>query len=238
MFNNLYHKPWIQKIRNFARTIGVLGIIKKVRRGNDSYEQPFNMALENAVKPGDVVWDVGANVGIYTKKFLDWTGEGGKVVAFEPFPKAFEELYKELLFHKYFSQAVLKGAALSNKPGEAFFSNEEDSSIPTTAHLLDDVKNQSGIKVPVSTADQIVQQGESQPNVIKIDVEGYEEEVLLGGDKTFSNPNCRHILVEMHFTRMAERKLGNSADRIASLLKKWGFTIKWVDASHIHAYRQ
>ncbi len=237
MFNTLYHRPWVQKIRNFARSIGILGLVKRVLQRNELYEQQFNHAMESAVKPGDTIWDVGANIGLYTKKFLDWSGKDGKVVAFEPFPKAFEELRKELISHKYFSQAVLRNTALAEKSGEAFFSNSDDDSIPTTAHLLDDSSNQNGVKVLVSTADLIVQGGESQPNVVKIDVEGYEEEVLRGGVKTFSNPNCRHILVEMHFARMAERKLGNSASRIATLLKQWGYHIKWVDASHIHAYR-
>lgn len=39
-----------------------------------------------AIKPGDVIWDVGANVGYYTRKFSDSVGPAGQVFAFEPFP--------------------------------------------------------------------------------------------------------------------------------------------------------
>jgi FkbM family methyltransferase len=237
MLKNLYHKPWVQKLRTLARAAGIVRLINKLRSGNNIYEQQFDSALQKAVKPGDVVWDIGANVGLYTKKFMNWTGDRGKVVAFEPFPKAFAELGKELLSHTHFLHAVLKNIALSNKCGEAFFSSPPDDAISTTAHLADDSSNGDGIKVSVSTADEVMQAGERQPNVVKIDVEGYEEEVLQGGSLTFSSRDCRHILVEMHFARMAERKLGNCASRIAALLTGWGYTIEWVDASHIHAYR-
>jgi FkbM family methyltransferase len=234
MFSAMYHKPWLQKIRNFARSIGLLGLVKKVIGRNSNYEEQFDNALEKSVSPGDTIWDIGANIGFYTKKFLDWSGKGGKVVAFEPFPKAFKELHDEVRSHKYFQQVVLKNVALSDKPGEAFFSSSENIS---TGHLVDNDTSQGGLKVLVSTADGIIQGGESYPNVVKIDVEGYEEEVLMGGHYTFSNPACRHILIEMHFTRMDERKLGNAPERIVSLLKKWNYRVKWVDASHIHAHR-
>ena len=235
MLSTMYHWPWLQKVRNFARSIGLLRWVKVAIGRNNHYEEQFDNALEKAINPGDTVWDIGANVGFYTKKFLDWSGEDGKVVAFEPFPKAFKELHDEILSHKYFQHVVLRNVALSNKPGEAFFSSNENNI--TTGHLVDNDTSQDGLKVLVSTADGIIQGGESIPNVVKIDVEGYEEEVLLGGMNTFASSTCRHILIEMHFSRMDERKLGNSPARIASLLKNWKYSLKWVDPSHLHAYR-
>lgn len=231
----MYHTPWLQKVRNFARSIGLLRWVKIVIGRNNHYEEQFDNALEKAINPGDTIWDIGANVGFYTKKFLDWSGKDGKVVAFEPLPKAFKELHDEILSHSYFPQVVLRNIALSNKPGEAFFAGGEDNI--TTGHLHDNGDIQGGLKVLVSTADSVAQEGEYHPNVVKIDVEGYEEEVLLGGVKTFSSPTCRHILIEMHFSRMEERKLGNAPARIASQLKNWNYNLKWVDPSHLHAYR-
>jgi hypothetical protein len=72
---------------------------------------------------------------------------------------------------------------------------------------------------------------------VKIDVEGFEEEVLKGGVATFSEPSCRHVLVEVHFSRIDERGLGDAAARIVKMLKHWGYIIRWVDASHLHASR-
>ena len=52
-------------------------------KGN--YEETFDTAMFEAVKPGDIIWGVGANVGYYTRKFADSTGAAGRVFAFEPF---------------------------------------------------------------------------------------------------------------------------------------------------------
>jgi FkbM family methyltransferase len=202
---------------------------------NNHYEEQFNNALKKAVNSGDTIWDIGANVGFYTKKFLAWSGKDGKVVAFEPLPKAFKELHDEIRSNNYSHQVVLRNIALSNEAGEAFFAGEEDNI--TTGHLSDNGDIQNGLRVQVSTVDSVIQEGEFHPNVVKIDVEGYEEEVLRGGIKTFSSSNCRHILIEMHFSRMDERKLGNAPARIVSLLKNWNYNLKWVDPSHLHAYR-
>lgn len=100
------------------------------------------------------------------------------------------------------------------------------------------MKRAGGVVVQVITADTFAaEQHNLRPNVIKIDVEGYEENVLRGGSQVFDSSACRHILVEMHFSRMDKRNLGKSATRIVAMLKKGGYRVRWVDASHIHASR-
>ena len=74
---------WIIKVRSFARKIGVIGLINRLRPASP-YERRVLAVLTGAVKPGDVVWDVGANVGLYSEQFCQWVGEDGFVVAFEP----------------------------------------------------------------------------------------------------------------------------------------------------------
>lgn len=130
--------------------------------------------------------------------------------------------------------------SLSDRPGKAVFAGDtEDESVTTTAHLADSLETGGkGIPVEVSTADlAITKRGLPAPNVVKIDVEGFEEDVLCGGQRAFSQPDCRHLLIEMHFNRMDERKLGDSASRIVAMLKGWNYKIDWVDASHLHGSR-
>jgi FkbM family methyltransferase len=198
--------------------------------------------LQNAIEPGDVVWDIGANVGLYTKQFLGWTGTRGCVVAFEPFPPTFEKLEKGLRNDASEPRLYLRRVALSDKPGMARFNVEladDGQLVDTTAHLVDD-SCQTGhcIDVQVDTVDNIRTAGNlPSPNVVKIDVEGFEEEVLRGATATFSEKSCRHLLIEVHFGRIEERGLGDAAARLVKMLKQWGFTMQWVDASHLHARR-
>jgi len=71
------------KARTLARKSGLLKLINRLRP-KQPYEDKFHQALAAAVHTGDVVWDVGANVGLYTEMFCEWTGPTGMVVAFEP----------------------------------------------------------------------------------------------------------------------------------------------------------
>ncbi|MFD0751217.1 FkbM family methyltransferase [Mucilaginibacter calamicampi] len=197
--------------------------------------------MKAAIIPGDIVWDIGAHVGLYTNYFLDWVGEAGEVVAFEPLPSAFVALTLAISTRpKNKNNAVLQPLALADYSGEAVFTDDKsDNKInPKTAHLIENPDEGEGIKVKVDTADHVViEEHLSIPNVVKIDVEGFEESVLLGGEKTFANPACRHLLIEIHFERIDERKLGDSVGRMVKLLKKWGYKVRWVDASHLHASR-
>ena len=206
----------------------------------ESYEEAFHEALKKAVRPGDVVWDVGANVGMYTRLFLDWTETSGEVVAFEPFPKAYESLRTAVRTHEEKSRLTVLEVALSNEPGQAVFSgNLDDEDVTTTAHIAENTSvSDRDIVVQVYTADGAVKKfGLAQPNVAKIDVEGFEEDVLKGGSETFGNPECRELLIEIHFARLEERKMGDSPARIVSMLKKWGYSVKWLDSAHVHASR-
>ena len=242
MLKNYYHHSWVRKTRSVFRKLGLISIIKSflVKR-KKNYEEAFHAALKAAIIPGDIVWDIGAHVGLYTNYFLDWVGEAGEVVAFEPLPSSFSALTvavdARLTNNK---NAVLKPIALSDFSGEALFTDDksDDQMNTRAAHLIETPENGEGIKVRVETADDaVIKEHLSIPNVIKIDVEGFEESVLLGGEKTFSNLACRHMLIEIHFQIMDNRKLGDSAGRIVKLLKKWGYKIRWIDSAHLHACR-
>jgi FkbM family methyltransferase len=239
---NLYHIPLFIKARSFARKIYLLNYIKQIiSRRQKSYEEAFHCALRSSVRAGDTVWDVGANIGLYTKLFLELSGSNGRVVAFEPLPTAINVLKTFQSENLMLGNFTIVNVALSNTVGEfAFIADSDDVGVTTTGRLAEeDDLTLSSIKVEVTRADLCVQEkGVPMPTVVKIDVEGFEEEVLNGGRVVFSANSCREILVEMHFARMDERNLGQSASRIVSLLKSWGYCVRWVDASHIHAFRK
>jgi hypothetical protein len=71
------------------------------------------------------------------------------------------------------------------------------------------------------------------PNVIKVDVEGFEEEVLLGMGDVLTSPELRSVLVEVHFLKLEVRGRATAPVRIEKLLKSKGFRTDWVDASHL-----
>ena len=88
--------PAMISLRNVARKTGVIQFINQFLPRKKNYEQAFDTAMFEAIKPGDVIWDVGANVGYYTRKFSDSVGSAGQVFAFEPFPATAARLRAEL----------------------------------------------------------------------------------------------------------------------------------------------
>jgi hypothetical protein len=73
------------------------------------------------------------------------------------------------------------------------------------------------------------------PNVVKIDVEGYEWEVLQGLGNLLARPALRAVFVEVHFSILHERGLDGAPPQIVALLESAGFAIQWLDLSHLVA---
>jgi FkbM family methyltransferase len=120
--------------------------------------------------------DVGANIGAYT--LLASEISGVQVISIEPHPTTFKSLQKNILLNNCKNINCLN-FAVSNLNGKLNFSNEKESSI---RHVLTDSDN-SGIIVECRTLDSICDEFNIIPFIVKIDVEGHEENVLTGFKK-------------------------------------------------------
>jgi FkbM family methyltransferase len=212
--------PWIVKFNHLIR-------------GSGPYERRFCEALLAAVRGGDHVWDVGANVGFYTRELSDLAGDRGSVSAFEPAPASYE---------------ALTGLNLPNVRAFNLALGDFEGSLPmtmssdprSTTHSLvgtcTDAVNQ--IDVRVTTGDAIVSAGSSPiPNLVKVDVEGYEQEVLSGMTAVLAREECRAVFVEVHFGILDARGHRQAPAAIERMLQRLGFETKWLDGSHIQATR-
>src|ERR1700693_4408995 len=63
--------------------------------GHD-YDASVALFLSQRVKAGATCFDIGANVGVYVLQFAHWSGNSGRVIAFEPNPAAVEVLSKHV----------------------------------------------------------------------------------------------------------------------------------------------
>ena len=75
---NWQTNPAMIGLLNVARKTGVIQFINQFVPRKKYYEQTFDTAMFKAIKPGDVIWDVGANVGYYTRKFSDSVGSADR----------------------------------------------------------------------------------------------------------------------------------------------------------------
>ncbi len=227
-----YSNPALVKIRRIIREFGILRpAVRALRRlKNAGYEEEYNTELFQHVRPGSVVWDVGANMGYYTRKFADAVGPQGKVVSFEPSPETYAELSAEFSASR---NILVENCALSEIDGSAEFflsnQNAEDS--------LFRKGNNVGPSISVRVIKGDSYAGAPPPGLIKIDVEGYELEALRGMRQTLKAEPLKCVGVEVHFSILADRNIPDAPREIVSLLKNSGFSVRWTDSSHIIAER-
>jgi FkbM family methyltransferase len=144
-----------------------------------SYEPEKMTLAASLLNPGDVVFDIGANVGIYTLLFSAAVGPTGRVVAFEPWPPSLHYLRQHLSLNKVANASVV-GSAVGRESGRVMLTAGEHSA--TVA-----VSSDGDIEVDAIRLDDFVEATTIEPDLIKIDVEGSEIAVLNGALATLRN---------------------------------------------------
>lgn len=221
-------------LRSLGQKLGVLKPAVKLYRmiARNAYEHRFDSEMMEAVRPGDIVWDVGANIGIFTEKFLKAVGEKGAVVAFEPSPKS-HGIMAESFSSSTSKNLVLLQKALGASNGIIDFWSTDNS---VTDGLLYKYGAEK-VVVELTTADSIVVENiKLMPNIIKIDVEGFEFDVLQGMRSVIlKSETLRAIFVEVHFNQSRLRGAFDNPLKIRELMREYKWRIRWIDPSHFVA---
>lgn len=158
-----------------------------------TYEVDILAAFASAIKPGSCIYDVGANVGIFTLLASIKTGPTGKVYAFEPFPRNARYLRRHIELNQLQNCCVMEVAA-SDAEGIQKLSTSCEYSMCRFSPDGD-------LAVSCVTLDACIY-GEKKlrpPNVIKMDVEGAEFFALQGATRALSEYHPS-LFIEIHGT--------------------------------------
>jgi FkbM family methyltransferase len=132
---------------------------------------------------GPVVLDVGANIGVATMAMATALHGPARFLAVEPSPRNLAHLRRNLAANGFEQRAEVIAAAAGAEPGSLSFHESEfgaGSHLVSGHHLAGDAM--PAVQVPVETLDHIVSaRGLERLDLIKIDVEGFEPDVLAGG---------------------------------------------------------
>jgi len=138
-----------------------------------TYETPKAEALEDLVKEGDVVCDVGAHMGYFTAIASLRAGRAGRVHSFEPRPLSYGVLQRHVRINRL-DNVTTHQAAVGERSGEARFESRTGTG---TGHLSPD----GDLSVRLIALDDLHRSGELPLlDVLKVDVEGGETGVLAG----------------------------------------------------------
>lgn len=202
------------KIKLFKDTV----LSKRIYEGFETEEIDFVNAF---LKEGDIFFDIGANIGLFSLIAAKKVGEQGKVYAFEPSPKTFARLKDNVEVNKL--QNVFSfNLGLSDKKEKLKLNVSEDGFDAWNSFAkLDDINYQKVVEVDVCTLDEFIFDNQIEKiDLIKLDVEGWEKFVLNGG-KAFLNAHSPIVMVE--FTDSNTFSAGYHVQELYDILQGWGF---------------
>jgi FkbM family methyltransferase len=174
-----------------------------------------------ALRPGDLFVDVGANIGIYT---LLIASNGCDVISVEPAPDARRLLGVNLCLNGL--KADIVPAALGRAPGQSRLTAELGSSnylVPNPGET-DDTK-EPVTDVPVTTLDDVL--GDRTAAGVKIDVEGFELDVVLGAARALGEQ--RVGILQLEWNSMARERFGRHRGEIARTLQDANYVLARPD---------
>lgn len=169
----------------------------------------------HTLRPDDIFVDIGANVGSYT--VLAGGAVGARVINVEPIPGTFEKLCRNVIANRLSDRVNCHNIGAGSEEGILLFTADRD----TTNHVVtaEEARTVKTIDVPVRRMDDVLQG--ARPRLLKIDVEGWEAEVLKGMPETLADPTLIGVVMETN--SLAGRYEGNEDDEVIGIMTKAGF---------------
>ncbi|HKV09044.1 MAG TPA: FkbM family methyltransferase [Thermoanaerobaculia bacterium] len=188
--------------------------------------------LREQVKPGMVVFDVGANIGFYTFLLADAVGPQGKVHAFEPDPVSFGILEHRAARHK---NVFVTRAAAGDRAGTVSLFCSPTNRADNRIHPSHEARPAETFEVPLITLDAYcTENGIEKIDAIKMDIQGAEIAALRGFASTLARLRPAWLLVE--FSPEHLRGAGSTPEDFWKTLSDLGFT-PWGFDQDGHPFR-
>ena len=159
-----------------------------------TYEELESKIMEEKIEMGNIVVDVGANIGLHTLNMARIVGNTGQVFAFEPDPSNFEILKKNVKINNY-KNIILEQKAVGDKHGRTTLYQSDHPGKHRIFPQTEQAKSQ--VQVELTNLDNYFDSDMTDKiNFIKIDVEGLEFSVLKGMKNILKNSKKIKILFE------------------------------------------
>lgn len=189
--------------------------------------------IHEHIKAGDVVFDIGANIGAYSLVIDKHLNGNGRVYAFEPSFSTFAQLSRNVALNDASRTVYPMYIALSDTTGIQFF-NYSSIETGTALHALS-ATSEGGAegsfnavhRQPILgyTMDDFIKVFDiPNPNHVKLDVDGIEYAILSGAKDVLSSAGMKTVIVETEETR-------DGSDKITTLLESLGYR---KESEHVH----
>jgi FkbM family methyltransferase len=170
------------------------------------------------IRPGDWVLDVGANVGLIAAQLARLVGGSGRVWAIEPIPRNHRRLH-QLADDNQLSQMRIVEGALSNQTGEASIRIPVDGQ-SGWASFTKSWDMGGSVNTPTWRLDDLITGEAGRISFIKLDVEGFEPQVLMGATQTLAS---MRPCVMCEFNDILLRDAGSSSAALLEMFSELGY---------------
>ncbi len=186
-----------------------------------TYEPELQTAAHELVEPGAVIYDVGANIGYVSLLLAKAAGEKGKIYAFEALPENVERWRTNMALNGMKDRLSLFAGAVTQNTGPVRFLVHSSGGMGKAAGSAGrHDQYQSEISVPGISLDEFVYgQGNTPPQVVKMDIEGGEVMAL---------PGMRRVLAEARPLILMELHGPESSRAAWDHLRSAGYQIFWM----------
>jgi FkbM family methyltransferase len=180
------------------------------------------LRADNSIR---VIFDAGANCGFFalTESALN---PAVKIVCFEPHPRTVERLRDNIRVNQQGDriEAIHAAVGATNGTCEINTANESSMAVVTTSQTQY-VPAEKVVSVRLVTLDTYAAEKNIWPDLLKVDVEGFEVEVLRGATECLKR--LRHVVLEYHNPSLLAE--------CQSILKAAGFEVTCEDSRHLTA---
>ena len=181
--------------------------------------------FKTTIEPGMIVCDIGAFIGYYALLAAQRVGKTGRVYAFEPDPRNFKFLVRNIQNNGFADIITPIPKALSDKNGEMqFYLHGGDQS---RSSLFASIGGMGHTIVNTITLDEFFSKEDRIINVVKMDIEGAEVHALKGMEHTIAR--ARNLTMFVECNPLALRASGMCAKSQLAYLTNLGFTVMVID---------
>lgn len=226
--------PFIVTLKDFDHSgvrFEISSLAEHVRVVSHGGETEYTAAMLKDLRADDVLYDIGANVGMVTLHAASIC----RTVAFEPDPSFRHRLQVNSALNPD-RPFTLEPLAISASDGTVMLYTDGDEG--TSPSLVHQRGENGSVTVTGRSLDSLIAEGRlPRPTVIKLDIEGAEILAINGASELLGHPDKpRALFIEVHDTFLPG--FGSSADDVYALLERFGYTesiyrAKRADQTHL-----
>ena len=166
---------------------------------DEVYEPEVFQLLKQKINKDDIIFDVGAYIGVYSIILSRFLGRNGKVYAFEPAPGAVDLLNEHLDLNDVRGKVEVLPYGVGAECGRGrLFAKREHIQNSFSSTEIGEKGDTETVEVSVVSLDAFCQERSIRPAWVKVDTEGWELPVLRGAVNLFSKNKDMRFIVEMH----------------------------------------